>query len=194
MPGAGSKDEEEMADAPAIRAPEMGHYFAPQDHAGLFRRFLIITVDLAVAALAAIAIAAIGMAADEGGSLPALSVYAWIAFCYAYFVFLEASDIGTLGFRVTGVRIVTLKGERPSLLRMTFRLLIWVLGPINVLVDLFWLTGDENKQTLRDKFAGTLVVRKRAHPLGTGEIRLNRYQFLGNSFVFYEVTRPTTGS
>jgi uncharacterized RDD family membrane protein YckC len=130
----------------------MGHSFSVQDHAGLFRRFLVIVVDLAVAALAAIAIAA-----DGEGSLPPLCVYAWLALCYAYFVLLEASSLGTLGFLVTGVRIVTLKGERPSVLRMTFRLLIWVLGPINVLVDLFRLTGDEYKQTLRDNFAGTRV-------------------------------------
>jgi uncharacterized RDD family membrane protein YckC len=183
-----------MTDTPAVRAPEMGRYFSPQDHAGLFRRFLIIAVDLSVAALAAIAIAAVGIASGAEERIPPLCVYSWLAFCYADFVFLAATDIGTLGFIVTGVRIVTLKGERPSVLRMTFRLLIWILGPINVVVDLLWLTGDDYKQTLRDKFAGTLVVRKSARPVGTGEIRLNRYQVLGQSFVFYEVTRPATGS
>jgi hypothetical protein len=56
--------------------------------------------------------------------------------------------------------------------------------------DLLWLTGDDYKQTLRDKFAGTVVIRKKAVPAGTGEIRLNRYQMLGYSFVFYEVRKP----
>src|SRR5207249_2120250 len=114
----------------------------------------------------------------------------WIGFCYAYLVFLEASPIGTLGFLLTGVKIVTLKGERPSFLRMTFRLLLWFLGPFNVLVDLWWLTGDDCKQTLRDKCAGTIVIRKTAVPAGHGEITLKRYQLLAHSFVFYEVRKP----
>jgi hypothetical protein len=58
---------------------------------------------------------------------------------------------------------------------------------MNALVDFYWLTGDDHQQTLRDKFAGTLVVRKDAVPAGEGPIRLNRNHFLGQSFVFYEV-------
>jgi uncharacterized RDD family membrane protein YckC len=114
-----------------------------------------------------------------------------MGFAFAYLVLLERSSVGTLGYLLTGVRIVTLKGERPSILRMTYRLLLWVAGPFHPFVDFTWLTGDEFRQTLRDKPAGTVVVRKSAVPAGVGELRLNRYQFQTFSFVFYEVRKPT---
>jgi uncharacterized RDD family membrane protein YckC len=167
---------------------EMGPYYAPADYAGLFRRFAILFVDGFVAF---IALGIIGVALNDPGdrSITPAQLSSFAVFCWLYFVVLE-TYAGTLGFLVTRVRIVTLKGERPGLFRMTFRFLIWILGPINALVDFIWLTGDDYKQTLRDKIAGTLVIRKDAVPAGTGEIRLNRYQLLGHSFVFYEVKKP----
>ncbi len=184
-----------MTDPSMTKTPDLGDYYAPQDYAGLFRRFLNIVIDLGVTAIAAMIILAAAGAIDPGPlqGHPPRVFFVFAAFCFGYFVLLESSAIGTLGFRLCGVRIATLKGSRPSVLRMTFRLMLWILGPINALMDLYWLTGDDYKQTLRDKLAGTVVVRRDAGPAGTGEIRLNRYQFWGHSFVFYEVQKPTQG-
>ena len=162
-------------------APAPGVVYADGDYAGFFRRFAIIGVDLAVLA-------------GLWGLLSAFEMsrtvfYVGAGLTWAYLTLLETT-LGTLGFWLTGTRIVTLEGKRPGVFRMTFRLLLWIFGPINAFVDFFWLAGDAYKQTLRDKFAGTLVVRKAATPVGTGDIRLNRYQFLGFSLVFYEVTKP----
>ena len=63
--------------------------------------------------------------------------------------FVESSSIGTLGFLLAGMKIVNLKGERPSFVRMTFRLLLWVLGPFHPMIDLLWLSGDRDRQTPR---------------------------------------------
>lgn len=177
---------------PATR--ELGYFYEPSDYAGIFRRALVIVIDLAALVGSFIAVSAIDAAVhrDETRALSSTAVYSWLIVAYLYLVILEASSIGTLGFMVAGVKIVTLDGRRPSFIRMTFRLFFWILGPINALVDLFWLTGDEFKQTLRDKFSGTLVIRKNAKPAGSGAIRLNRYQFLGYSFVFFEVDKPTS--
>lgn len=173
----------------AESTPETGLHDAPSDSAGLFRRFAILFIDASVAFAA---LAAISIALPDSGRARFTPAQAWsfTVFCWIYCVALE-TYAGTPGFLLTGVRIATIKGERPGLLRMTFRLLIWVIGPINMLVDLLWLTGDDYKQTLRDKFAGTVVILKKAVPAGTGEIRLNRCRFLGQSFVFYEVMKPT---
>jgi len=176
--------------------PELGNLYPPSDHAGLFRRFAILAIDLGVVLLAFVAIKAVQLffQPEDSSRITRTEFWIWVGFSYAYFVLLEASALGTLGFFLTGVKIVTLKGERPSILRMTFRLLLWILGPINAVVDFYWLTGDDCKQTLRDKFAGTLVIRKDAVPAGVGPIRLNRYHFLGQSFVFYEVVGPAARS
>src|SRR5262245_42654569 len=108
---------------------ETGPYYSPADYAGLFRRFTIIFVDLSVLILAWIALQLL-----TGGATTRATVWMWVGFSFAYLVLLEAS-FGTLGFLLTGVKILTLKGERPSIVRMTFRLLLWVFGPINALFD-----------------------------------------------------------
>jgi uncharacterized RDD family membrane protein YckC len=175
-----------------IPGPKLGQYYDMGDYAGVIRRFFIIAVDSCVAIGALIVLVAVQSIINphKPAQISEVILCWWIGFCFAYFVVLEASPLGTLGFLLTGVKIVTLEGKRPSILRMTFRFLLWILGPINAIIDLYWMTGDDFKQTLRDKYASTLVIRKRAVPAGTGEIRLNRYQILSYSFVFYEVTRP----
>jgi hypothetical protein len=107
---------------------------------------------------------------------------------------LEASVFGTLGFIVTGVKILNLKGERPSVLRMSMRLTLWILGPFNPLIDLIWLGGDDFGQTLRDKFSGTVVVRRGAEPIGTGPIHVRYLSLLGFMMAVAEVQKPRTES
>ena len=70
---------------------------------------------------------------------------------------------------------------------LTFRLMFGVLGPLNWMVDLLWLSGDPHRQALRDKLAGTYVVRKTAEPAGTGKIVRRYYEFFGYNFIFREV-------
>jgi uncharacterized RDD family membrane protein YckC len=178
--------------ADSARIPNLGPYYDAQDYAGIVRRFLILAIDGFVAAGVFLLLVVIDILLhpDAPPRLSRAVFYGGAGFSYAYFVLLEASALGTLGFLLTGVKIVTLEGKRPSMLRMTPRFLMWILGPINAIFDLYWMTGDEFKQTLRDKFTGTLVVRKHAIPAGSGEIRLNRYQLLGYSLVFYEVDKP----
>lgn len=173
-------------------APGMGNYYAPEDYAGPFRRFVITLVDWFVVLVVFFAVKAVHFKTFGAASAPftTAELWGWFAFLYVYFVVLEASSLGTLGYLLTGVRIVDLRGERPPFHRMLLRLLLLVRGPIFLLFDLWWLTGDEYRQTLRDKFAGTLVIRKKAVPAGVGEIRLNRYLILGYSMVFYEVRKP----
>lgn len=74
--------------------------------------------------------------------------------------------------------------------RMTFRMLLWTFGPLNLLFDLLWSGIDDDQQTLRDRFAGTCVVRKRAKPIGTAEIHLIHYYAFGFALMFPRVMRP----
>lgn len=176
----------------AESTPEVGNYYAPEDYAGVFRRFVISVVDwlFVLIVFFAVKVVHFKMQGGMGDAFTTAELWGWLAFLYVYFVVLEASSLGTLGYLLTGVRIVDLQGKRPAFHRMLVRLLLMTRGPIFMLVDFVWLTGDEYKQTLRDKFAGTVVVRKKAVPAGVGELRLNRYQVFCYSLVFYEVKKP----
>jgi hypothetical protein len=61
--------------------------------------------------------------------------------------------------------------------------------PFNILIDLLWIGNDARRQALRDKFAGTYVIRRGAEPIARGPIRYEYYTILGNNFIFAEV-RP----
>ncbi|MBN4055102.1 RDD family protein [Acidimicrobium ferrooxidans] len=116
--------------------------------------------------------------------------YYWLAVCYVYLTILKPS-IRTLGYLLTDTRIVTIRGGQPSVLRMTFRLMLWVFGPVDTLIDLFWAGNDEESQTLRDRIAGTYVVRAQARPIGRGTIHLKLYLLLGMSLMFQIVSRTS---
>ena len=60
------------------------------------------------------------------------------------------------------MKIISIVGKRLSIWQMTLRFLILFFGPLNFFVDILWLTGEQNKQTLRDKMFGTYVVKRRA--------------------------------
>lgn len=72
---------------------------------------------------------------------------------------------------------------------MTFRMLLWAFGPFNLLFDLLWSGIDDDRQTLRDRFAGTCVVKNRAEPIGTAEIHLTYYYAFGFALMYPRVMR-----
>ena len=113
-----------------------------------------------------------------------------LLFAYLYLTVIKASRLRTVGYRIVGARIVTLKGERPSVFRMTLRLFLWVLGPLNVIADLIWLGVDRDRQSLRDHYTGTLVVKAAAQPIGEGPIHLAYVQAFALSLMLPTVTRP----
>ena len=115
-----------------------------------------------------------------------------LAFCY--FVVLKRSTVGTLGFRIGKVKVVGIDGRRADWFGLIVRLLFGVLGPLNWLMDLLWLSGDTHRQALRDKFTGTYVVKRLAEPAGTGKVVYRSYDIVGLNFVFREVEIPSSAS
>ena len=165
-----------------------GVYFAREDYAGFLRRLVIISLDLLVILLAGVVIVLLwNVASTPGGDMA--PVFFWFTFGYLYLTLLRGSRFRTLGYILTGVRIVNLKGNRPSFLWMNLRLFLWTFGPFNPIVDMIWFWGDENRQMLRDKFTGNYVIRKDAVPIGKGPIQANTLFILGCAVVYPEVKR-----
>lgn len=169
-----------------------GVFYRDQDYAGILRRLLVDLVDgvAIVVASAAVLLFCILVLPEDSEWLATASLTSLTAVWFVYFVLLKRSR-GTLGYLIGGVRIVDLRGQRPGMVALAFRLLFAVIGPFNLLVDLFWIGSDGRRQALRDKFAGTYVIRKGARPAGSGEIGYSYYGILGTNFIFREVKAAT---
>jgi len=158
-------------------------YFRKEDYAGLWRRLVTDTVDSATAiALCAAATIPVWDTASKD-----ILIALWAAVFFCYFVLLKRSKFRTVGYRVTGVKIVGFDGERARFWPLSLRLIFMVLGPLNYFVDILWISSDSHKQALRDKFAQTYVVRKNAGPAGTGKLIFRYYEIFGYNFLFREI-------
>jgi uncharacterized RDD family membrane protein YckC len=164
-----------------------GVYFRREDYAGFWRRLLIDLID-------ALVIGTVCLGPTIAFDLP-LMASTWILnlflaaggiIVFCYFVVLKRSKIGTLGYLVCGVRVLGLDGRPATVRALTFRTLFAVLSPLSGL-DSIWIAGDPHRQALRDKFAQTYVVKRRAVPVGTGRVVLGYYEIWGHHFIFREV-------
>jgi len=168
-----------------------GVYYASEAYAGLTRRLLVIVVDvaamLAVAFLVAILYTLAGVDVQQQAAVfwITLFIIAWV-----YLALLKQSRIRTIGYRLTGTRIVDLRGQRPSIRRMTLRTLLSILGPFSFPVDLIWISVDSDRRTLRDCFVGTYVIANDAQPVGRGEIHLTYFWAFGYTLTYPHVLRP----
>src|SRR5258708_9728236 len=161
-----------------------GVYFRREDYAGFWLRLVIGLID-------ALVIGTVCLGPTIAFDLP-LMASTWILnlflatgsiLVFCYFVVLKRSKIGTLGYLIGRVRIVGLYGRPPTLRALTFRTLFAVLSPLNWL-DSFWIAGDPHRQALRDKFAQTYVVKRKAVPIGTGKVDFAYYEIWGHHFIF----------
>ncbi|PAY17167.1 hypothetical protein CKO51_22925 [Rhodopirellula sp. SM50] len=171
-----------------------GVYFAMDDYAGLVRRFAAIAVDALILFVGGvclwITIGFVSFQFDPAFDPSGLFFIAWIGFYWMYLTLVKRSRFRTIGYRICGLKIVTTKGERPSLIRMTARMLMWILGPFNLFLDLIWIGADSERQSLRDCYLGTYVVRFDADPIGVAPMHLTRYTAAGWNLAYPRVCRP----
>ncbi len=170
-----------------------GVFFAPEDYIGFMRRIVIFMVDAAVllGVLFVLLVLSLFVFDDysEDESRASLSLI-WYSFIWFYLTVLKASRVRTVGYWVTGARILKLRGTRPSVFRMTYRFLLNFCFPFNLVYDLLWTLVDEDRQTLTDRFAGTCVVKNSAQPSGKSAIHFICYTALGFIYAYRRVSRP----
>ena len=186
-----------MSETACTKDAEEYVFYHASDYAGFFRRIVAIVVDLV--ALLAILLACnlsldlIGAISLDEDNLQGWYVVSIIIVGYPYLTLLKRSRLRTPGYWLAGLRIVDLKGRPPSMFLMTLRLFWWVLGPINPLIDLLFMTSDDRRQTIRDKLIGTYVIKKNAAPAGFGHKTIGSRSFMG-MMLMYPVVRPTSSS
>lgn len=166
-----------------------GVYFADSDYIGFSPRIMILLVDsicvLAIWFLVAAAFAYFNLV----GTYDRLLFTFIFAATWFYLVPLKRSRFRTVGYKLVGAKLVTLRGEKPSLLMLTFREMMWLFGPIGLIIDLVFCGIDSDSQTLRDRFTNMCLVKNSSQPIGRGEIHLAYTNMMGYSFALPRVSR-----
>ncbi len=180
-----------MSETDQNKNEETGVYYSLKDYAGFGKRILAWGIDLTVISLF-IGLYTFIFAKYSSGQEYEMKILFWISLitCHIYLAVLKNSEISTFGFWLTNIKVVDLYGERPSFFKMTFRFFLLTLGPFELILDLLWLTGENTKQTLRDKFIGTYVIKNTANPIGKGKIVQSRLYVMGWNLLFSEVAIP----
>ena len=117
----------------------------------------------------------------------------WLACIPAYHILLRRTRGGTMGYRVTRIRMVDTYGLPPVLPVLIKRFLVAFF-----LVPLFGLTyfgvrKHPRRQAAHDEWAGTWLVRSKAVPSGPATIAF-KTKFLGTMPVTYPDLEPASPS
>lgn len=179
-----------MNRAPRDRSLGDGVYYSADDYIGITPRLLILLVDSIVLAMIVFVIAFVWLLVLGGADRVLAAVL--IAAIWLYAVPLKRSTVRTPGYWLAGAKLVTLKGEQPSLVALTLRSVLWMFGPFNLLLDLLWCSADPDRQSMRDRFTYMCVVRNRAMPIGTGEVHLAYFTAVGYTLAYPRVVHPKT--
>ena len=166
-----------------------------EDYVGTIRHLVIIAVDLAVILFVVCPLGFVPAIVAELLSIRSNSFLfvGPLFLTWLYLTVLKPSRIRSPGYWVTGSKIVTIYGKKPSTLRMTIRLaatIFWFSLPLGTfLVDFMWPTVDEERQMLRDLYCGTRMIRNRATPIAQGRIVYTFY-----TAMCYSLTYPSVKS
>ncbi|MBF0197815.1 MAG: RDD family protein [Planctomycetes bacterium] len=169
----------------------IGVYYDTDDYAGFFRRLIIICVDLFVFC----SLISFGLILDEvlydsfESYYEEYCTFGALILTYIYLTVIKISRFGTFGLALTNCKIVSIYGKKPSMYNMSFRFLFLFLGPVNLIIDLMWLTLNPEKRTVRDCYSQTYVIRKNSKHIGESPVHLCRIHVLGAMLMYPTVSK-----
>jgi uncharacterized RDD family membrane protein YckC len=126
------------------------------DYAGYWRRFLADSVD---GLILAIPLLLISLMNETAGGLLALPAFA------LYHIGLKADRGTTLGYRLLGIKLVSMDGAEVTLRQVAIRQICSLLSALPFDLGFLWIAFDPNRQAWHDKIAATYVVRRNAAPV-----------------------------
>ena len=175
-----------MATKPLNRSLGNGVCFPLGAHAGIVRRLLSTAIDLVAVFVLLIGLLFVSYFISDSiqTDLGTETIFFWIFMSWLYLTTFKASKMRTLGYRITGLKIVDHQCNAPSTYTMTLRLCLTWIGPFNPLTDLLWIGADPNGRSLRDCYTRTHVVRNTATPTGTARLFMVYYNALGCTFSY----------
>ncbi len=160
---------------------EKGALYLKSDYAGIVRRLLVMVIDFGVV------VGAVWPLFSQPVNLP-IEVPLSLLFVFLYLYLIEMKRrVGSIGNLATRTKLVSVNGGRPSVFSMITRCTFWFLSWFFCIIDIVWITGDDRKQMVRDKFTGIFVINCKAEPIAHGEVRYQNYMVGGFSFILKEV-------
>jgi uncharacterized RDD family membrane protein YckC len=169
-------------------------YYDISDYVGIGTRILVFLIDSVVLVIVSFVLWMPFAALWEAGVFrkdpSGYFLLTNLAAIWTYLAPVKRSRVGTLGYQLLGVELVSAKGGRPSLLKMTFRMMMWMFGPFNFVLDLLWLGADTESQALRDCYLGIYLVKRGARPIGRAPVHISRYTAMGFVLNYPRVCRP----
>ena len=166
------------------RSSDIGAIYSKEDHIGLWVRILIMLID-------GVALAIYGLLVSllfEMFYLPFnYFLFPFFIGAFLYLTIVKSSQTGTIAYIMLKIKVVDLNGNSPSFIKMMIRFALLIIGPLEFILDMIWLTGESTRQTLRDKVAGTYVLKSDANPIEYGVIKYVYLDVLGYAFTVKEV-------
>jgi len=171
-----------------------------EDYVGAFRHLVILAVDFLVILLFVFPLSLLPAVFLHSLSAEFDSYYIIVplVLTWLYLAVLKPSRFRSPGYWVTGARIVTINGGKPSPFCMTLRLasaLLWLFAaPIGFFfLDILWTTVDDERQMLRDLLSGTRLIRNNAKPIARGRIVYSFYTAFGLTLLYLSVHKLSSG-
>ena len=167
-----------------------GVFYKRCDYAGFVKRAIIAAIDsLVLIIISFLFILLSSYIISDEKFLIKFNFLAIALISMCYLAILKPSKYRTFGYKLTNVKIVDLKGKKPTLFKMILRTLLLLIAPFGLIFDIIWLTSEETKQTLRDKYIGTYVVSKDASPIGQGKFQIVSLGFMGFILTYWEIKK-----
>lgn len=114
------------------------------------------------------------------------------AFFGVYHIMMRSTRRGTIGYRLTGVRLVDHQGLPPALRTLIRRFLVALPGCMCLGAAYLLCSQDPRRQALHDQWSGTWVVRARARPAGPGSVTYHS-KLVGPWMLTYINVEPVVG-
>lgn len=170
---------------PAENPPDrIGPLYARDDYPGFFKRLTVDAVDFSSLILVLLVILLLLFSLDVPERVVDWAYSLWLLSAVVYLGPWKSTGVPTLGYLLFGLKLLDLEGKRPGFWRTMGRAAFLAMGPLNYLVDIFWIHQETlPRQALRDRFCGTYLVRKQAHPVGRGRIRFHVVHLMGTRMV-----------
>jgi uncharacterized RDD family membrane protein YckC len=159
----GSSTENRYAVSAAVATQTADPVNTAVPYAGFWRRAVAYVIDYFLVTFAVVI--ALALLAGRSSALAPLYLPLLMAVGCLYYALMESSSSqATLGKRAVGIKVTDLYGERIGFGRALGRVFAHLCSSIILGIGFVMAVFTDRRQTLHDKIAGTLVVRREETP------------------------------
>lgn len=167
-------DYNRLSGAPGSPGSNLFNDLQPVLYAGFWERFAAALIDSIILGVVGVVVDRFSGGAgwyiaqnNEGFAATYISYYSSsrglvnLAIGWLYeAIMISGTSQATLGKMALGIKVTDMDGKRISFLNATGRHFAKILSTIILLIGYLMMLWDDKRQTLHDKLAGTLVVKK----------------------------------